>query len=106
MAWIRSGSCPPERCKGQCCTHIGMWVEPSADAEWLKARGLLVAPIGNRFLIDIPQRCQHLTAGNLCDIYGQPSRPQNCNDWPIEPANTLLDDCGYEFSWREDEVNA
>lgn len=103
MGWVRLGDCPPSRCQGQCCKHIGMWVEPHADADWLATRGLPVMEIHGRFLVDINQRCSHLTADNLCDLYNLPSRPQNCVDWPIDPSNTLLDDCGFRFEWQEDK---
>lgn len=103
MGWVRSGSCPPERCQGQCCKHIGMWVEPDADAEWLRTRGIPTTLVGFRYLADIPQRCAHLTDNNLCDLYNLPSRPQSCVDWPVDPSNTLLDDCGFKFSWVDEK---
>lgn len=104
MGWVREGECPPERCQGQCCKHVGIWLEPEADAIWMQTRGLEVKAVGERFIVDIPQRCAHLTDNNLCDLYGQPSRPKNCEDWPISPSNTLLDDCGYTFRFVEDAI--
>lgn len=105
MGWVREGSCPPERCKGSCCHHLGMWFKPPEDAEWLATRGLKVIEFDDRYLVEIPQVCPLLTVDGLCSIYGQPERPRNCEEWPLEPSHLLLDDnCGYTFIWQEDTV--
>ena len=98
MAWVREGSCPPERCKGRCCRHIAMWMDATTDdLQWVKTRGLTSYEMGSRLLIDFPSVCPHLTDTGLCALFGQPSRPKNCDDWPTDPSQTLLDDCGFTF---------
>lgn len=103
--WIRSGSCPPERCQGQCCKHVALWLDSDpAITQWLSARGLTQMESGGRVLVDFPQTCPHLTDQNLCDLYNLPSRPDLCVEWPTEPSQILLDDCGFTFEWAEDEL--
>ena len=113
MPWLRSGECPPERCQGRCCTHVGIWfTEPDAEVKaFLKqqqVRGNSVKGDSLGFLLDIPQRCQYLTNEGLCSLHpdmnpiGLPDRPQFCEDWPVEPSQLINDDyCGYAFSWIE-----
>ena len=112
MPWIRQGECPPERCQGRCCEHVGVWFGDNALAfiEVMRARGVQVLEdkrdlLGtNRYLVKFPQRCQHLTKEGLCGIYGKPERPQFCSDWPQEPAQTINDPyCGFSFVWVEEE---
>lgn len=107
MPWIREGECPPERCQGRCCEHIGLWYPVSTAREFLQTlviRGIDVKSDGVMALVDIPQRCQHLTAEGLCGIYGKPERPQFCADWPTEPAQLINDEnCGFSFRWEEEE---
>lgn len=105
MPWIREGDCPPERCKGQCCDHLGIWFEVTASNsvffDALTVRGLKISGMDNRALIQIPQRCQHLTDDGLCGIYDR--RPEFCRRWPEEPAQQILTpDCGYSFVWAEE----
>lgn len=112
MSWVRQGECPPERCRGRCCEHVGVWFGDDAlpFIEVMKARGIQVLEdrrdvMGtNRYLVKFPQRCQHLTEEGLCGIYGKPERPQFCSDWPQEPSQLVNDPyCGFSFVWKDDE---
>lgn len=116
MGWVREGSCPPERCQGRCCRHVGVWFgEAPGLGEYLelvRTRGVRVfdveLPGGEmRHLVDIDQRCQWLTGDNLCALHPEmkpdeslPQRPPLCNDWPTEPAQLIADDCGFTFRWE------
>ena len=117
MAWKRTGDCPPERCQGRCCEHIGIWYDDTPDnaafLDTLRVRGVKVKQLGEKQLVDIPQRCHWLRLDGLCGLHpdviaaGQhlPQRPQFCWDWPQEPSQLLLDaHCGYSFEWIEDQV--
>lgn len=111
MPWVREGECPPERCQGRCCTHIGSWVPASEEnddyVEVLRARGVAVHRVGMMWLTDIQQRCQWLSDEGLCRLHpamnpseNLPERPQFCEDWPVDPSQTLTDPyCGYTFRW-------
>lgn len=113
MPWVREGNCPPERCQGRCCEHVGTWVSPSPDNEQflavLETRGVTVRRVGMSYLVDYPQRCQWLTDRGLCSLHPAmnpspdlPPRPDFCEEWPVDPSQTLLDpDCGYTFKWVE-----
>ena len=114
MGWKRMGECPPERCRGRCCEHIGAWYDDTAEnrafLEALKVRGVKVIEAGGKVLVDLPQRCQYLTADGLCGLHPdmkdrlQPvARPQFCWDWPQEPSQLINDpDCGFSFEWSEE----
>lgn len=117
MSWVREGSCPPERCQGRCCEHIGVWfnnVTPQAYrfVKQMRARGLDVKGRDGDYLIDLPQRCQHLTSGGLCALHPDmkptpslPKRPDFCAEWPAEPSQLINDpQCGYSFTWVEDDL--
>ena len=113
MGWVREGSCPPERCQGRCCEHLGVWF-PSSDRDLLQMlaiRGLSVRPRNDLTLVDLPSRCQYLTRKGLCGLHpamkpaaNLPKRPAMCDDWPTEPAQLLNDDCGFSFSWQDDPL--
>ena len=111
VTWVRQGECPPERCQGRCCEHVGIWLGDDAlpFVQVLKVRGIQVLEdkrdlMGtNRYLVKFPQRCQHLTDDGLCGIYGKAERPQFCSDWPQEPAQLINDNyCGFSFVWSEE----
>ncbi len=108
MPWLREGECPPERCQGHCCTHIGIWYLGLDNPTFLKSlqvRGVSVKEMGRDYLVDIPQRCQFLTDKGLCGLYGQPERPDFCEIWPTEPAQLVNDPgCGFRFVWIEEEI--
>jgi hypothetical protein len=114
MSWLRSGECPPERCQGHCCNHMGFWVEDKPSIYWAQIRGAQVSVFGDRALIALPQRCQYLRDDNLCALHTDmnpspdlPTRPDNCGTWPEDPSQTLLDpNCGFTFEWVEDPVEA
>src|SRR3990167_3804932 len=124
MGWQRVGECPPDRCRGRCCEHIGAWyddtVENRAFLEALKVRGVKVIEAGGEMLVELPQRCQYLTADGLCSLHPDMKdglklttirtddviRPQFCWDWPQEPSQLLLDDCGFRFEWSEEPEKA
>lgn len=105
MAWRRVGDCPPERCQGRCCQHIGLWIADPAFVETLRARGVKVIEVNGHTLADIPQRCQYLTNKGLCSLHPDmnpgpelPRRPDFCSRWPEEPAQLIADPyCGYQF---------
>lgn len=113
MPWVREGDCPPERCQGRCCKHIGSWVDIHPDndpfVEALRVRGVGVHRVGGKFLIDVEQRCQYLTDRGLCSLHPAmnppadlPPRPGFCEEWPVDPSQTLLDpECGFTFRWVE-----
>lgn len=109
MPWVREGACPPERCQGRCCKHIGSWVsrddESAKFLAALRTRGVDVYEVGDKYLIDVPQTCQYLSEG-LCKLHPAmkppadlPTRPSFCDEWPTDPSQTLLDDCGFSFRW-------
>jgi len=113
MGWKRLGECPPSRCRGRCCEHIGAWYDNTEESRAflgaLRIRGLKVSEAGGKMLVDLPQRCQYLTVDGLCGLHpgmapgpDLPERPQFCWDWPQEPSQLLLDDCGFRFEWSEE----
>ena len=111
MTWQRTGSCPPERCQGRCCEHVGLWlpddVEAAAFVAVLRVRGVRVQefPGTLRYLVDFDQRCQYLTSEGLCALYGKPERPQFCADWPQEPGQLFNDpQCGFRFERAKEKV--
>lgn len=116
MPWQRLGECPPERCQGRCCEHIGVLYSDKPDAlpflKLLQTRGVRVVGDGVNFLAEVPQRCQHLTAGGLCSLHpsmhqkpGAPRRPDLCEEWPTEPWHLTLDPyCGFSFEWVDEGV--
>lgn len=116
MGWVRTGSCPPERCQGRCCKHIGLWfdVSPEVNAflDTLKVRGAEIRRYGEKSLADIPQVCQYLTEDNLCGLHPDlnpdpslPDRPAFCEAWPEEPSQLALDPyCGFEFVEQKEMV--
>lgn len=119
MPWVREGECPPERCQGRCCTHVGIWFNEPSEAvrDFLKlqqVRGLSVKGDGHDFLLDFPQRCKHLTTKGLCALHPSmnpsadlPRRPDFCEAWPSEPSQLINDEyCGFRFSWVDEPVGA
>ena len=112
MPWKRLGDCPPERCQGRCCEHVGIWFgdDDAARAflEVLRVRGVHVLDLpdekgATHHLVRLNQRCQHLTLEGLCGLYGTPERPQFCSDWPQEPGQLVNDPaCGFRFEWIEE----
>lgn len=112
MPWIREGECPPERCKGRCCEHVGLWIDDRAVARAFAVRGMKVAQKDGKYLVDTPQRCQYLTARGKCSLHPAlnppphlPRRPQFCADWPQEPSQLLNDpQCGFTFRWEDEEL--
>lgn len=117
MPWVREGDCPPERCQGRCCDHIGIWYDKLTPGvvdfmSLLKTRGFEVMGDDSRYFLKIDQRCQHLTADGLCALHpamhpnpNLPRRPKLCNEWPTEPAQLIsVPECGYTFSWSEEEI--
>ena len=125
MAWRRVGECPPERCQGRCCEHIGVWYDDTPDnrafLKTLQIRGVRLIESGGKVLVDLPQRCQYLTHNGLCALHPDMKyklklttistdgveRPQFCSDWPQEPSQLINDPyCGYSFERVEEEVEA
>ena len=111
MPWVRTGECEPERCKGRCCEHVGIWLTPDrAFVTFLRTRGLPVGQKRGMALLDIPQRCQWLSEQGLCRLHPDmdppshyPARPQLCRDWPTDPSQLMADrGCGYTFEWVEE----
>lgn len=114
MPWIREGECPPERCKGRCCTHVGIFFPESEKdfARLMHIRGVQVGKAASTYLFDFKQRCQYLTADGLCGLHpsmdplpSMPVRPVYCDNWPTEPSQLLADPyCGFTFRWVDEET--
>ena len=123
MGWKRVGECPPERCRGRCCEHIGAWYDDTPEnrafLDTLRVRGVKLQRHGDKYLVDLPQRCQYLTAAGLCNLHPDMrdkvkagggthitdfvQRPQFCWDWPQHPSQLLNDeDCGFSFIEEEE----
>ena len=114
MPWVRYGDCPPERCKGRCCRHVGVFFEEppwTPFLELLAVRGARVLTGGGGCLVELPQRCQWLSSKGRCRLHPDmhptrqmPARPRNCSEWPTHPDQLALDrDCGFSFEWVEEE---
>ncbi len=112
--WVREGDCPPEKCGGRCCEHIGLWFDHN-DPDFihsLETRGVPIRHFKDKVLVELHQRCQYLTKEGLCGLHPSmepepslPSRPEFCNDWPTEPGQMLIDpNCGFTFKWVDDSV--
>lgn len=109
MGWVRTGDCPPEQCQGRCCKNIGVWFDVTPETaeftDWLGVRGASTRVVGEKLLVSIPQRCQYLTAENLCALHPDmlpapdlPSRPEFCAQWPTEPSQLATHPyCGFRF---------
>ena len=117
MAWRRVGECPPERCRGRCCEHIGVWYDDTPDnrafIDSLRVRGVKVKEAGGKLLVDIDQRCHWLRPDKLCGLHPDvipvgshlPQRPSFCWDWPQEPSQLINDlNCGFSFIEEEEPV--
>lgn len=116
MPWIREGECPPERCGGRCCEHIGLWFDDTPEArsflETVAVRGVKVSMAGGKHLVDLHQRCQYLTKEGLCSLHPSmnpgpslPERPSFCEEWPTEPSQLLLHPyCGFTWRWEEEKT--
>ena len=106
------GYCSPDRCRGECCKHVGVFVtEPvSAMKEFLwflQVRGVRVSEVQDSelptYYMQFDQRCQHLNDDGLCRIYGQ--RPEVCRSFPAQPSDLVgLPEgyCGYSFEQVEE----
>jgi Fe-S-cluster containining protein len=96
----RKGSCPPQRCKGQCCSFLGFsipveGVDTNPIEEFYRTRGVKMINDGDVLSLFFDQKCQHLTDEGLCAIYD--SRPQVCRDFPVHPSNLRRLNCGFYF---------
>ncbi len=45
--------------------------------------------------------CPHLTENNQCGLYGDPRRPQICDDYPETPLILMYKHCGYQ-PWKSE----
>ncbi len=106
MGYKRVGECPPERCQGRRCKHLGFWypIDPQYR-ELLVTRGVRVGVEGGMMLVDLDQRCEYLTDDNLCALHPDmnppadaPPRPEVCDLWPTHPSQLVADMyCGFSF---------
>lgn len=105
--WKRIGDCPPERCQGRCCEHVGIWLAGDGldmTTEWLEARGFQIIMVGDHTLANLHHSCPHLSEG-LCSLHpdmnppeGAPKRPVLCDIWPSEPSHLANHPyCGFSF---------
>lgn len=99
--WERTGSCPPERCRGRCCTFMtfGPFLAEPEGIKWAKLHpGVAVSRHGPYINLNLSVRCSALSDDGLCTLYGTPDRPQTCHDWPTRPSDLLETPfCGYAF---------
>lgn len=113
MPWVREGECPPERCRGRCCEHAGIWFNQDEASQqflaMLQFRGVTVLEGGGKYLADVPVVCRYLKEG-LCRLHPDmapgpdlPARPVLCDEWPTEPGQLVADpQCGFRFRWEDD----
>src|SRR3990170_1868484 len=103
----RGGYCR-EGC-GACCKLVlvnvnPVYMEPDKKS-WLELHeGLRLFRQNGGVWMAIQTSCRHLTADNKCGIFGQPERPQTCDDFPFAQNDIdLLNDefnagCTYSFA--------
>lgn len=98
MQYIRKGSCPPERCQGQCCKKLAFFLKgylPDEAVDFFKLRGVRVITDSETVELMFDMTCPKLTEDNLCSIYEE--RPDTCRIFPAEPRHIREIDCGFYF---------
>jgi len=101
--WKRTGECDSCRRPGvvpaQCCRAIILdlaYPFTPDQQKWLELHPGFRALTPTKVRIDIP--CGALDADGLCSLYGLPSRPKVCRDYPMRPSDIEeTPGCVYEF---------
>lgn len=106
----RGGFCTAPGC-GKCCEVLRFQVPAEYRTnvklrQFYETRGVSFQQADGATFALINLSCPHLQQDGMCGIYGQPERPQICDEWPYQPWDLLpvADVCTYSFSEVTDDV--